>query len=73
MGRRYIEIMLHGWEETCRSFEVDGRKPVGAVVHEYLKSVAPQNANRNYQIMAETPNGQLRVDENTTVDNLITR
>ncbi len=47
--------MLQGWKETRRSFEVDGMKPVGAVVHEYLKSVAPQKANRNYQIMAVTP------------------
>ncbi len=73
MGRRYVEIMLHGQEDTRRTFEVDGRKPVGAVVHEYLMSVAPQNANRNYQIMAETPNGDSVVDPNTTVDDLLSR
>jgi hypothetical protein len=73
MGRRYIEIMLQGQENTLRTFEVDGRKPLGSIVREYLQTVAPEYANRNYQIMAETPNGQLRVDENTTVDDLITR
>jgi hypothetical protein len=54
MGRRYIEIMLQGQEDTRRTFEVDGRKPLGSIVREYLQTVVPEYANRNYQIMAET-------------------
>jgi hypothetical protein len=73
MGRRYVEIMLEGQEDTRRTFEVDGRKTLGSIVREYLQTVAPQHANDRIGIMAETPNGQLRVDENTTVDDLIAR
>jgi hypothetical protein len=71
MGRRYVEIMLQGREETRRTFEVDGRKPLDAVVREYLQTVAPEYANGQIQIMAETPNGLQDVDKNTTVDDFI--
>jgi len=73
MGRRYVEIMLHGQEDTRRTFEVDGRKPLGSIVREYLQTVAPQHANGQIQIMAETPSGDSVVDPNTTVDDLISR
>jgi hypothetical protein len=46
---------------------------MGAVAHEYLQTVAPQHANGQIGIMAETPNGQQSVDPNTTVDDLISR
>ncbi len=72
MGRRYVEIMLHGQEDTRRTFEVDGRKPLGSIVREYLQTAAPQHANGQIQIMADTPNGeQTVVDENITVDDFI--
>ena len=73
MGRRYIEIMLQGREETRRTSEVDGRKPLDAVVREYLQTVAPEYVNGQIQIMAETPNGLQDVDKNTTVDDFIRR
>jgi hypothetical protein len=73
MGRRVVEMMLMGQENTRQRFEVDGRKPLGSVVREYLQSVAPQHANDRIGIMAETPNGPQSVDPNTTVDDLISR
>ncbi len=73
MGRKYVEIMLHGHEDTRRTFEADGRKPLGSIVRKYLQTVAPQHANDRIGIMAETPNGQQSVDPNTTVDDLISR
>ena len=73
MGRRVVEIMLMDRENTRQRFEVDGRKPLGSVVREYLQSVAPQHANDRIGIMAETPNGNQAVDPNTTVDDLISR
>ena len=72
MGRRYVEIMLQGREETRRTFEVDGRRPLGAVVREYLQTVAPEYANGQIQIMADTPSSERTVvDENITVDDFI--
>jgi hypothetical protein len=72
MGRRYVEIMLQGQEDTRRTFEVDGRKPLGSIVREYLQTVAPQHANGQIQIMADTPSGKQTVnDENITVDDFI--
>jgi hypothetical protein len=47
--------MLQGQENTLRTFEVDGRKPLGSIVREYLQTVAPEYANRNYQIYGRDP------------------
>lgn len=69
MGQRVLEIHLLNRPETQRKVQVDGSRPIGDVVREYLKEV---NAQLNdYSIAVETPRGLVPVDESMSVDRVI--
>jgi len=69
MGQRVLEIQLLNRRETQRKVQVDGSRPIGDVVREYLKEV---NAQLNdYSIAVETPRDLVTVDESMSVDRVI--
>jgi len=69
MGQRVLEIEVLNRPETWRKVQVDGSRPIGDVVREYLKEVDAQLSD--YSIYAETPRGFVPVDESMSVDRVI--